>query len=76
MKTTLENAQQIVNQTISTYTKIDDRVRVLENLGFTIEEKPMGSGGVGQVKTMKSGETRIQIGCGHGRNNYAKCVIL
>lgn len=76
MKMKLENALKLTNRAIEQYRKIDERIKVLENLGFTIEEKPMGSGGVGQVKAMKSGEVRIQIGCGHGRHNYAKCVIL
>lgn len=47
----------------------------LRSLGFTVEQKPMGSGGVFQVKNIK-GSTRVQIGYAHGRHNYAYCVIL
>jgi hypothetical protein len=32
-------------------------------------------GGTGQIKTLKS-EIRMQIGYGHGKNNYAKCIIF
>lgn len=76
MEMTLELAEKVVKRSIENHSKIDNRVLELENMGFTIEEKAMGSGGVGQVRTMKSGEVRIQIGCGHSRHNYAKCVIL
>lgn len=54
---------------------ISERTSILRSKGFRVEERPMGSGGKGSVKIV-SGETRIQIGYGHGRYNYAMCVIL
>ena len=42
---------------------------------WTFEERPMGSGGVGQVK-VAAGEIRIQLAYGHGRSNYAECAII
>lgn len=40
------------------------------------DELPMGPGGVGQIKVMKDGSIRIQIGYGHGRYNYALVAII
>ena len=55
---------------------IKDRVSKLTELGYDVQELPMGSGGVLQVKEMANGDVRIQIGYGHGRSNYAMCVVL
>lgn len=44
--------------------------------GFSIETLPMGSGGVGQIKEMKDGTTRIQFGYGVSKHNYAKCLVV
>lgn len=53
------------------------RKSVLESLGYRVEEKRMGNGGVGQIHMLpKRRELRIQIGYGHGRYNYANCVVL
>jgi hypothetical protein len=47
-----------------------------KEIGFdNIEEKAMGSGGVGQIKIIK-GFVFVQIESGHGRHNYAKCANL
>ena len=54
---------------------ISDRIKDLKVAGYFIKECSMGSGGVGQVKIM-SDEIRVQIGFGHGKYNYAMCVIL
>lgn len=54
---------------------VSDRVKKLEKAGFSVSELPMGSGGVLQIKKMAS-ETRVQIGYGHGRHNYAMAVTL
>ena len=54
---------------------VSDRVIKLREMGYTVKECPMGSGGVLQVKEMK-GETRIQIGYGKGNYNYAYAVII
>jgi len=35
----------------------------------------MGSGGKGSIKFLED-QVRIQIGYGHGRHNYAKCVSI
>ena len=75
MKTTLKAAMKEISKVIKDNRLIKDRETVLFHMGYTISEKAMGSGGVGQVKTLKT-EIRIQIGSGHGRQNYAKCVIL
>lgn len=56
---------------------IKDRVEKIEELGIPCGEYSMGSGGVGQIKYFpRINETRIQIGCGHGRYNYAMCAII
>ena len=74
MKFTEKKAEQ-VKEIISKHRLVADRVNDIKNKGFTIAEKPMGSGGTGQIKTLHS-EIRMQIGYGHGRNNYAQCVIF
>ena len=55
---------------------VSDRIKALEKLGFQVEELPMGPGGILQQKKMANGTTRIQIGYGHGRHNYAMAVTL
>ena len=74
MKFTEKKAKQ-VQEIISNHRLVADRVNDLKNKGFTIDEKSMGSGGTGQIKTLRS-EIRIQIGYGHGKNNYSQCVIF
>lgn len=47
-----------------------------EAIGFDyIEEKAMGSGGVGQLKVI-NGLVYVQIGCGHGKWNYASAAKI
>lgn len=56
---------------------ISIRKSVLESLGYKVEEKRMGNGGVGQIKYLpKKKELRIQIAYGHSFFNYANCVVL
>ena len=55
---------------------VEDRVNKLTELGYDVQELPMGSGGVLQVKEIKDGTIRVQVGYGHGRYNYAMCVVL
>lgn len=43
---------------------------------YWFDDKPMGSGGVGQVKEMKDGTVRFQIGYGRGKHNYARVLIV
>lgn len=71
----METVIKQIAQVVKTNRLVSERVKQLRQLGFRVEEKPMGSGGVLQIKKMKS-ETRVQIGYGHGRNNYAMTVIL
>ncbi len=54
---------------------IVDRQDALIKLGYNVGERPMGSGGVGQMKKINN-EVRIQIGYGHAKHNYAMCVIF
>lgn len=55
---------------------VDDRVSKLTEMGYDTQELPMGSGGLMQVKEMRDGTIRVQIGYGHGRYNYAMCVVI
>jgi len=64
-----------VKKIIAKHRLIADRENELRKKGFNVAKKPMGSGGTGQIKTLKS-EIRMQIGYGSGRHNYAKCVIF
>ena len=54
---------------------ISTRINLLESAGYNVAEVAMGSGGVLQIQQLKN-ETRIQIGFGHARHNYAYAVIL
>jgi hypothetical protein len=40
---------------------IEDRVWLLKLQGYKIDTFAFGSGGVGQIKEMKSGKTRVRI---------------
>jgi len=71
MTTDLKNIQNVVRD----YRLVSDRVEKLREIGYTVKECAMGSGGVMQVKEMK-GETRIQVGYGRGKYNYAYAVII
>ena len=55
---------------------VDDRVNKLTELGYDTQEFPMGSGGVLQIRGMRDGTVRVQVGYGRGRYNYAMCVVL
>jgi hypothetical protein len=55
---------------------IVNRVKNLLDMGFTVERVRMGSGGVMQVKEMANETTRVQIGYGVGKYNYAMAVII
>lgn len=69
--TDLKNIQKVVSDN----RLVSDRVIKLRDMGYTVRECPMGSGGVMQVKELKS-ETRIQVGYGKGKHNYAYAVII
>ena len=64
-----------IRKIIAKYRFVADRESELTDKGYYVTERAMGSGGTGQIKILAS-EIRVQIGYGHGRNNYAKCVIL
>ena len=55
---------------------ITDRLVYLNDRGYHIAVRSMGSGGVGQIKKMKNGEYRVQISYGLGRWNYAYVVLF
>lgn len=59
-------------------TRMDMLLGMIRAQGIKAREdiKPMGSGGVGQVKLMQDGTTRIQMGYGIGRYNYARVCII
>lgn len=63
---------QIIANSVKT---VNERTQILISKGYRVEERRMGSGGKGSIKTV-AGETRVQIGYGHGSYNYAMCVIL
>ena len=64
---------------ISKIKEIDSKERVNHflKLGFKIDYVNMGSGGVGQIKTLwTKRETRIQLTYGQGMGNYANAIII
>ena len=75
MKATFEQTVNEVKTIISKHRLVSDRVNELSKNGYNIKECAMGSGGVGQIKVLKD-EVRIQVGFGHGKHNYAKCVTI
>lgn len=73
----MENKIESIGIIIAQNRLIKDRVEKIKELGTPVGEYAMGSGGVGQIKYFpRINETRIQIGCGHGRYNYAMCAII
>jgi putative component of toxin-antitoxin plasmid stabilization module len=68
---TFEEALEIVRANA----RIKNRIAALNAAGFTTDIRPMGSGGIGNVKTV-NGETRLQVSYGWGKWNYAHVVIL
>ncbi len=76
MKTLSKNAKNRKEQVLKVIKNnyfINDRIDSLQNMDFSVDEKAMGSGGVGQIKEVK-GCYRMQIG--YGRHNYAFVVYL
>lgn len=51
------------------------RVEALRKIGYRVESRPMGKGGVFQIKKINN-EVRIQIGYGTGKCNDAMAVII
>lgn len=74
--TTMRQELAQIENIVKSERLISTRIAKLEAAGFHVEELPMGSGGVLQRRNMRDGTARIQIGYGHGRNNYAMVVIM
>ena len=67
--------QQDIMQQIAGITRIQKRIDYLRSKGYSVNEYPMGAGGVGQVKVLKD-HIRIQIGYGRSKHNYAYAVVI
>lgn len=78
LKNSLEKTvQKDVFKAQSKFRNVTKRNEYLESLGYEIERKPMGSGGVGQIKEMTNlKEFRVQTSYGIGTYNYAYCIII
>lgn len=74
-KTVLAEDYKKIMSVVKQNRLIADRISKLTEMGYSVSEFPMGSGGVGQIREM-SGTIRIQISYGHGRHNYAHAVEL
>ena len=75
LKKISEKEVKVVKAIIAKHRLISEREKELIKKGYTIKECQMGSGGTGQIKTLKN-EIRMQIASGHGKYNYAPCVIF
>lgn len=53
-----------------------ERIEVLKNSGFIVEDKPMKGYKVGAIKWLQNGNMYIQVGSNHGKWDYAPCVVL
>ena len=73
--TAVEMTREIIEKVCNTRL-VSDRVSIAKDYRLIVEELPMGSGGVGQHKVMSNGTLRVQIGYGHGKHNYAMCVVV
>lgn len=63
-----------VNDVVDTYYFLDDRLQKLTEDGYTITERRMGTGGVGQIKSIGN-EIRIQVS--HQLSyGYSKVVVI
>lgn len=60
---------------VDAHRSIEGRETALREAGYKTTTAPMGSGGVRQVKEIKT-KYRIQIGYGVGRHNYAPVVEI
>jgi hypothetical protein len=60
---------------VSAIPRVQKRVEMLRSLGYVVEWRCMGSGGVGQLKLTRK-EARVQVSAGWGRFNYAFAVIF
>jgi hypothetical protein len=72
-----KNHRHITNikRIISNDRLVQNRINMLRALGYIVEWRCMGVGGVGQLKLTRK-EARVQISAGWGRFNYAFAVIF
>ena len=68
------HAYKTIMQIVENTRRVKERIEILSDR-FHVENKAMGSGGVGQVKELKD-HFRVQVSYGIGKWNYAYCVIL
>lgn len=54
---------------------VKDRIAFLSP-EFSHEVRPMGSGGVGNIRILRDGTIYVQISAGKGRHNYATVVHI
>ena len=73
-----ERQQQIesIKSAINSHHFVSQRIDELNSAGIETETAPMGSGGVGQIKSLQSGKLRVQVGHGTSKHNYAKVAII
>ena len=73
-----ERQQQIesIKSAINSHHFISKRVDELDSAGIETATAPMGSGGVGQIKSLQSGKLRVQVGYGTSKHNYAKVAVI
>ena len=71
----LESAKEAVKLACQMHKGSDDRFNYLQDCGWEIARKPMGSGGISQVSEM-SDHYRIQFTYGVTKHNYAYCIIV
>lgn len=64
-----------LRKTIDLYKRQKPRFENLRERGYKVESRPMGSGGVGQVRVIEK-EIRVQVGAAYTKWGYAMCVIL
>ena len=72
---TLEQKTKEIYEVVDTFKRVQARVIKLAEMGYQCAERFCGSGGIKRTIKTKN-ETRIQIGFGHGKYNYAMCVII
>lgn len=76
MKTNINKELEVITQVIKSNRFIKDRINKLQSLGFEIQYKAMGNGGILQVKNCRNHKTAIQIGYGKSRYNYAYVAMI
>lgn len=83
-KQRIAEIQKYVDYAVANYRLVNERIEYLNELlannyfasNFYFSRKAMGSGGAGQMKEMKDGTVRFQLGYGVTRHNYADVLII